>query len=324
MQQHDLLNFVWWEITGKCQLSCDHCYASSGPDGTQGTMTVADWQRAITQSRDVGATLGQFIGGEPTLHPALPRLVRHALDTGMEVEIYTNLVHVTSALWETFSLPGVRLATSYYSDHSDEHEAVTKRPTLRVTTKNIVRAREMGIPLRAGVIGVLDQQRATQALAVLEELGVQEIGYDDLREVGRGVREQGPSVAQLCGHCGDRQVAISPTGDVWPCVFSRWLPAGNVRRTSLFGILAGEKFTQITNELQAEFRLRQRGACKPNQPCRPDPCSPDCSPSCAPQRNCRPANNCQPNYVCGPCAPKDQNCNPVRNCQPNKCRPTGK
>ncbi|MDF5751282.1 radical SAM protein [Spongiactinospora sp. TRM90649] len=322
MSKHDLLDFVWWEITGRCQLACDHCYASSGPGETHGTMTVSDWCRVITQTRATGAILGQFIGGEPTLHPALPELVRHALATGMEVEIYTNLVRVTPAMWETFRLPGVRLATSYYSDRAEEHRAITKHPSLRSTTKNIARARELGIPLRAGVIGVLFRQRTGQAAAVLERLGVTEIGYDDLREVGRGIRGDGPGVDQLCGNCADRQVAISPTGEVWPCVFSRWLPVGNVHRSSLPAILMGETFTQVVSDLRREFGERLAGS--HSKPCRPDPCSPDCSPSCQPQRNCRPAGNCAPNYSCGPCAPKDQNCNPLRNCNPNKCRPTSK
>ncbi|WP_204013693.1 radical SAM/SPASM domain-containing protein, partial [Sphaerimonospora thailandensis] len=205
----------------------------------------------------------------------------------------------------------------YYSDQPDEHEAITRRPTLKVTTRNIARAQDLGIPLRAGVIGVLNRQRTQQGIAVLERLGVPEIGYDDLREVGRGVRDSGPSTAQLCGNCGDRKIAISPTGDVWPCVFSRWLPVGNVRQTPLADILKGEAFAQITGQLQEEFQVRMA------RPCRPDPCSPDCSPSCKPANNCRPANNCAPNYSCGPCAPKDRNCNPVMSCSPNKCRPTG-
>ena len=45
----------------------------------------------------------QFIGGEPTLHPALPKLIDHALTRGLAVEVFTNLVHVTEALWGVFS-----------------------------------------------------------------------------------------------------------------------------------------------------------------------------------------------------------------------------
>lgn len=31
------LGFVWLELTGKCQLECTHCYADSGPSGTNYT-----------------------------------------------------------------------------------------------------------------------------------------------------------------------------------------------------------------------------------------------------------------------------------------------
>jgi MoaA/NifB/PqqE/SkfB family radical SAM enzyme len=72
------LRFAWLEITGKCQLSCAHCYAESGPTGTHGAMSGADWHRVIDQAADLGVRMVQFIGGEPTLHPDLPELVDHA------------------------------------------------------------------------------------------------------------------------------------------------------------------------------------------------------------------------------------------------------
>lgn len=97
------LRFLWLEITGKCQLSCAHCYADSGPTGTPGTMGAGDWRRVIDQARAAGVAIVQFIGGEPTLHPDLPGLVRYALDAGIEVEVFSNLVHVSPALWEVFA-----------------------------------------------------------------------------------------------------------------------------------------------------------------------------------------------------------------------------
>jgi len=81
------ISFVWLEITGKCQLVCEHCYASSGPAGTHGAMAADDWRRVIHEAADLGARMVQFIGGEPTLHPALPQLIDHALDAGVEVEV---------------------------------------------------------------------------------------------------------------------------------------------------------------------------------------------------------------------------------------------
>jgi hypothetical protein len=45
------LTFLALELTGKCNLSCGHCFASSGPAGTHGTMTDRDWRARL----DVGA-----------------------------------------------------------------------------------------------------------------------------------------------------------------------------------------------------------------------------------------------------------------------------
>jgi organic radical activating enzyme len=56
------------------------------------------------------------IGGEPTLHPAFPGLLRHAIGAGLAVEVYTNLTHVRDAWWELFAIPGVSLATDQASE----------------------------------------------------------------------------------------------------------------------------------------------------------------------------------------------------------------
>ncbi len=63
------LSFLWLEITGRCGLSCSHCYARSGPSGSHGTMTADDWRSVISQAAGLGVSMVQFIGGEPTLHP---------------------------------------------------------------------------------------------------------------------------------------------------------------------------------------------------------------------------------------------------------------
>ncbi|WP_232832231.1 radical SAM/SPASM domain-containing protein [Nocardiopsis sp. FIRDI 009] len=287
------LRFVWLEITGKCQLACTHCYADSGPDGTHGTMTTDDWRRVIDDVAHTGAGMVQFIGGEPVLHPGLGELIEHALNQRLEVEVFTNLVHVPPGLWEVFKRPGVRLATSWYSDNPDEHEQITQRPTHARTLANIAEAKRREIPLRAGVIGVLESQRSDQASRTLLDLGVDEVRYDDLRGVGRGaVAEVEPDTSVLCGRCAHGNLAISPTGEVWPCVFTRWMPIGNVREQSLNDILNSDRMATVVGELRKEFT--HRAVCVPNM-CDPQ-CGPSCSPACQPKGDCTPAGNCAPNY----------------------------
>ena len=59
------LRFVWLEITGLCQLSCNHCYARGRPAGSHGRMTMNDPLRVIDQAAELGVDWVQFIGGEP-------------------------------------------------------------------------------------------------------------------------------------------------------------------------------------------------------------------------------------------------------------------
>ncbi|GAB2839117.1 radical SAM/SPASM domain-containing protein [Lentzea nigeriaca] len=263
------LRFAWLEITGKCQLSCTHCYADSGPRGTHGAMRTRDWSRAISQLAELGVQSVQFIGGEPTLHPDLPSLVDHTLDAGLSVEIFTNLVDIGPRLWDTFSRPGVRLATSYYSDTASQHDAVTRRRGSHARTQaNIVEARTRDIPLRAGVIDVssstfIGQQRTRAARDELSRLGVSHVGSDRLRGVGRGAASS-PSPDELCGRCGHGAVAISATGEVWPCVFARWISLGNILDTDLSVILS--KVAAATPASGSSCWPQGGGSCAPNDP----------------------------------------------------------
>ena len=302
------LRFVWLEITGKSQIACNHCYAESGPTGSDGAMLPADWCRVIDEVAQLGGRMVQFIGGEPTLHRGLPDLVQRALGQGLEVEVFTNLVHVSWELWETFAHRGLRLATSYYSDDATEHEAITNGRGSHARTKaNITKALRRSIPLRVGLVDVQDGQRVTQARAELEALGVTEIGTDHLRRVGRGSQQSQPSIDQLCGHCARGKVAVSPNGDVWPCVFARWMPVGNVQQSTLIEILNSPAMTTATAMLDSHFPV-------PETPCVPRMCDPQCGPNCGPACNpscwphgtgpCGPKGGCVPNY--GTCGPDDE------------------
>lgn len=311
--------FLWCELTSRCQLNCRHCYAESGPSGTHGTMHSDDWVRVLNQATELGVRMVQFIGGEPTLYPGLVHLVDHALRRGLVVEVFSNLVHITDELWQAFCRPGVSLATSYYSDDPAEHATITGRPSYARTRGNIAEAVRRGIPIRAGVIDLGDGQRTDAAQRELVELGVVSVGYDPLRQVGRGVRDQLASVEQLCGNCGNGVAAISPHGVVWPCVFSRWLPVGNVLERELAEILSGPDAERVWNQLTQAFAGRAARACRPScgPTCEPNRCAPECAPACSPAR-CHPtcAPSCGPS--CNPCAPSTRCWPSYGGCPPHR------
>lgn len=286
------LRFLWLEITGRCQLECVHCYADSGPHGTHGSMSRKDWTCVIEDAARLGVNTLQFIGGEPTLHPDFPELLKTAVDRGIEVEIFSNLVHITPTLWDLFSQMRVLLATSWYSDDPKEHAAITNRNSFEMTKAGIIEALQRGIRIRVGIIGIHEDQKVERARQMLMELGVSEeqIGYDDLRQVGRGVRDVKPGPDQLCGHCADGVLAVSPSGDVWPCVFSRFMPLGNVKKQTLSELVAKQVVEKARAELLALWEDDLVA-------CIPDKCEPQCPPRCSPACNpCAPGKRCWPSY----------------------------
>ncbi|MDT0307918.1 radical SAM/SPASM domain-containing protein [Streptomyces sp. DSM 44917] len=296
--------FLWLDLTRKCQLACVHCYNASGPEGTHGTMTREDWVDVLDQAVACGVRDVQLIGGEPTMHPDALELAGHALALGLGVEIFSNLVRVTDEWWALFQREGVTLATSYYSAEAGEHDAMTRRRSHARTRANIERAVGLGIPLRVGIIG--DSRRTIDAARRdLEALGITRIGVDHIRAFGRGAREQAPDAAGLCGQCGTGRACVGPEGEVSPCVFSGWMGVGNVQDAALADILGGAAMAQANATI--------RSAVGAERACRPD------KQDCAPKNNCRPKEPCQPDQACRP------RCGPNTECGPgypsNECDP---
>lgn len=268
------VRFLELELTNRCQLRCTHCYARSAPTEGHGAMTLQDWNRLLDDAPAAGISHVQLIGGEPTLHPGFALMLTHALDSGLKVEVFSNLLHITGPLWDLLTHPGVGLATSYYSDAPAQHDKITGRPgSHRRTLAAIGEALRRGIPLRAGIIDLGDGQRVEQARTELERLGVTRIRVDRMRRVGRATehRVAPPAVGELCGRCGDGRAAVSCDGDVRLCVLSRFLPsAGNVRTTPLADILRGRKWRELCARVPHH---------RATTTCNPDSDSNDCAPA---------------------------------------------
>lgn len=278
--------FLWLDLTRKCQLNCVHCYNASGPDGTHGTMTRENWIDVLDQAVSCGVRGIQLTGGEVTMHPDAPDLIDHALTIGLKVEIFSNLVHVTAEWWDLLQRDGVTLATSYYSDQDAEHNAMTGRRSHGRTRANIEKAVQFGIPLRVGLIVGSEAQRADEARRELEALGVSHVRVDHVRPFGRGAQDQAPNVDNLCGRCGSGRAAIGPNGEVSPCVFSGWLSAGSVKDAPLATILSSPAMALANSSIR---RRRGPGSLDAGDPCGPDDTDDECSPG-TPGSECTPRN----------------------------------
>jgi MoaA/NifB/PqqE/SkfB family radical SAM enzyme len=318
------LSFLWLEITGKCNLECVHCYADSGPHQDMfGSMKTEDWLTILRESAELGCRQVQFIGGEPTLHPDLTRMISYASALGYAfIEVFTNATVFNDKLFNTFKKHNVRIATSFYTDISEVHDSITKRPgSFQRTVAQIKRVIDAGLTLRAGIIEMKENTgHAERAKLYLEVLGVKEIKIDHQRGVGRSatpVYTLDP-MSQLCGECWDGKLCVTPAGRAYPCVFSRFADVG-AARDGISHILhdsplLGFRTAQIEYERRKEDQRRSVSGREVSEHDLDLRCDPSCSP-CPPVHFCVPERMCAPDMRCGPTA---QPCSPDISCQPTK------
>jgi radical SAM protein with 4Fe4S-binding SPASM domain len=81
----ELIDF---QITYKCNLSCPHCYVDARPNGISISLRRAI--HALNEFYKCRVLQVAFGGGEPTLHPALPIILRETYDRGIVPNLTSN------------------------------------------------------------------------------------------------------------------------------------------------------------------------------------------------------------------------------------------
>ncbi|MFD9338310.1 radical SAM protein, partial [Streptomyces sp. NPDC060028] len=333
------LDFLWLELTNRCNLQCVHCYTESGPQtGDIDRLTAADYLSVMTQAYDLGCRKMQFIGGEPTLNPDFQRLLEASKEIGFEfVEVFTNLTHLDEKTVQFARSAKIHFATSVYSDKPDVHEAVTRnRASHARTIGNLKRLVDNDIVTRAAVIQI-DQVPSDieNTKRFLTDLGVRHVRSSYVRAFGRGedLGSRPPQMSELCGHCWSGRLCVAPDGEVFPCVMARQWSVGNILDTTLASIVHGVALREIRATIHETVWLPKRAAGRTTdghaaegEPHKGDETeSPDegekdpaCPQSCEPcPQSCTP--NCDPSVeVVEPCP---QSCEPCpQSCTPN-CDP---
>jgi radical SAM protein with 4Fe4S-binding SPASM domain len=76
-------------LTYACNNACPHCYNEAGRF-TMPSLSYADWQQVLDKLAEIGVPHIILTGGEPTLHPDLPAIIRYADQLGLVVGMNTN------------------------------------------------------------------------------------------------------------------------------------------------------------------------------------------------------------------------------------------
>ncbi len=268
VEQDVKLEFLWLELTGKCNNRCLHCYATSGPAVAETDRVPHDrWLDLIAEAKRAGADAIQLIGGEPLLYPYWRDLVLKAREEGFSfIEIFTNATLVDNSCVEFFKKHNVNVATTIYADNAVTHDSVTLHPgSFEKTMTAIKKILQAGIPLRiASIIMKTNENEAENIMKLCRDLGVEVVPPDVVRPTGRGDdKELLPSAYTKppirppfytdadtfakahCYHsCLAGKLAVTSDGDVIPCIFARNQICGNILSQSLSDVLNGHALQQ--------------------------------------------------------------------------------
>lgn len=75
-------------LVGHCNYRCKYCYARF--ERARTFLPYEAGRNILEELPRYGVTRVTFAGGEPTLHPDLPRLLRHATEAGLITAIVSN------------------------------------------------------------------------------------------------------------------------------------------------------------------------------------------------------------------------------------------
>jgi MoaA/NifB/PqqE/SkfB family radical SAM enzyme len=338
------LDFLWLELTNRCNLQCVHCYTESNPhSGHRDILTKNDYESLMFQAHQLGCRKIQFIGGEPQLNGDFHTLLIKAKDIGFDfIEVFSNLTRLENKTIGYAAANDICFATSVYSNDPTEHDAITKVGSSHArTVANLKKLVAAGIKTRAAIISI-NQNKSTidRTKAFLIDLGVKHVSHGQTREFGRGeaVLEQSARLSGLCGHCWAGKLCIAPDGAAYPCVMARQWPVGNVLETSLGDIVGAQSLKDVRQQIFDTVWLPKTATrkasnkstvpnrlCTPSDPkCGPDIGAPDCAPELsAPQREKYPDGSptTDPAEECPQsCVPDESTCGPIacpQSCDPN-------
>ncbi|MCK4733619.1 MAG: radical SAM protein [Methanophagales archaeon] len=260
-----ILDFLWLEITKRCNLSCVHCYANNNPTSFGEKLIIEDWEKVLKEAFDVGCRKVQFTGGEPFLAKELLfSLAKKIREIGYEeIEIFTNGTLLDGKAIQEISKLAIKVAVSFYSKDPKVHDLVTqKKGSYFKTLKGLKKLKRAGIPTRVAItVTKINQDTLFETINFLkQDVGIEAIGYDFVRPIGRGhdfrifpdkftrEMERRKSVfpkinideflRRIKGpNCFFKSMCITSSGEAIPCIMARDLILGNVLEESIQTIM---------------------------------------------------------------------------------------
>lgn len=139
-QPIELPQMICFRVTRNCNARCRFCLAP--PEGDQPDETILkdriDWLLAH------GVKTIHFCGGEPTIHPALAKLLMYTRARGGKNKLTTNGIAIPDSLLLVLQTTATEVKVSLHGDQ-EHHNAIVGVTSFKHTTRNIKRLIDAGV-----------------------------------------------------------------------------------------------------------------------------------------------------------------------------------
>ncbi|EAX47650.1 Radical SAM domain protein [Thermosinus carboxydivorans Nor1] len=118
----DATPIVVWNMTNRCNLSCQHCYISAEDREYAGELTTEEAKAFIDDLAAMKVPVLLFSGGEPLVRPDLFELGAYARDRGIRPVISTNGTLITPAIAERIRATGFQYVGVSLDGNEEVHD----------------------------------------------------------------------------------------------------------------------------------------------------------------------------------------------------------
>lgn len=179
---------VVWNITRRCNLRCEHCYADAAAKHYPGELTLQQLIDVVDDLVDYRVPAILLSGGEPTLHPHFYDLAGYAVARGLRVTVSTNGTRIDSHAAERLKDLGVSYVEISLDGIGEVHDHFRGKPgTFQKALDAFRHCRGAG--QKSGLRVALARQTISQLpeiLRFIEEEDVPRVCFYHLAPGGRG------------------------------------------------------------------------------------------------------------------------------------------
>ncbi|MEQ8191327.1 MAG: radical SAM protein [Candidatus Eremiobacterota bacterium] len=146
------LRYVDFALGYKCNLTCQHCFATVLEDKNRKIMSPDDYKRVVKESMELGAVNFSIQGGEPLLYRNLRDIIQALKPEQNVISVTTNGVLLTAEKVKELKMWGVDILTvSLDSGIEDEHDDFRgKKGIFEKTLNGIKEALKQGLHVTIG------------------------------------------------------------------------------------------------------------------------------------------------------------------------------